>query len=486
MRNYIYQIGRLDQSMGLKDFRFQIDENNKITIESYLSSFALKEYLKKKDSIENIQIVLAYPVSAFFNGSLIKSEDLDEEFKKSIENIMKNKLKQEEYLSNPYNFYCNHPHIKNKNKEEVDFFILHSIGSYNTDIFKNIQFESKFEDIVLEILIDMIQRITPFELMYEDVNLYIDVSSGHNIYVSALLEATKIFQQYFYSLNIFQKRKLYVKLVICDPILAHKGPYDMHIGYELKFDTVLKIHLTAKEIKEKIVAKKVFSELENENKKDFRDRKNRLSNILDSYGYIYSSLKNGIPLALYQIEISKTIDNIDSLKDILNYCKQQLNKSWLKGSNLNYDDLLKSLYAVASVISYLKISEEKDIKYKEFVYLNEIKKNFFEDESSLLNILGYSVAKQLVANELNSYEKVNKNFDSKSVIDRVENQWIQLGKAMPYFDSAVNQGLNPRNFLAHAGFERTIVLVKKQDNKILIKYDNKANEDIKNILLNNL
>lgn len=489
MQNYIYQIGRLDQSMGPKKFEFKIDEEKKINIESCLSSFALKEYLEKGKNIKDIKIVLAYPISAFFNPSISRSEDLNDEFKKIIKEVNEDESKKGEYLTNPYSFYCQHPHIKDKKKEEVDFFILHSIGSYN-----RIYFESKFEDIVFDILIDMIKRITPVEDIikneykesFEDINLYIDVSSGHNIYISALLEATKIFQQYFYLLNIFQKRKLYVNLVICDPILTQNGPYDMHFDYELKAGNVLISHLTAKEIVDNIVARRVFQQLENINLSEFRNKKNKLSNILFSYGYIFSSLKNGIPLALYQIEFSKIDEVIDSFLDILNYFKMQLCKSWLKGADLYYDDFLKSLYSIAFIFSYLKMAEEKGIKFKEYAYLDEINNNFSDDKNSLLNILGYTVAKQVIANELVGYGIENKKFDNKSVIDRIDNQWKTLGSAMPYFEEKANQEIKERNFLAHGGFERNMVLVKKEDNRVLFKYDKDKLEIVKRFLFKNL
>lgn len=493
MENYIYQIGRLDPSMGIKEFSFNIKEKEKRIVNSYLSSFALKEYLEKENNINDVQVVLAYPVSSFFNSSLLESKDLDEDFKKIIKEVIEDS-KKEEYLKNPYNFFCKHPHLKNKNEKKIDYFILHSIGSYNTKSSKFIHFESRFEDIVFEILIDMINRIVGFDFknnkinsICEEINLYIDVSSGHNIYVSALLEATKIFQQFFYLLNIFQRKRLNVKLVICDPISSHDGPYNIHIDYELKNDNVLKSNLNTKEVKNNIIAKSVFYELENINCTEFRNKKNKLSKILTSYGYIFSSLKNGIPLTLYQIEFCNINEAIGGLKEIIDYFKQQLNKSWLMGSNLNYDAILKSLYSIAFTISYLKIADEKGIKYKGYAYLDEIKKNFFEDEDSLLNILKFSVAKQLVANELNGYELKNKNFDNKSVIDRISENWDTLATAMPYFKGDREEGINKRNFLAHAGFERNIVLVKKEEgDNVLFKYKKDFIKDIEEFLLENL
>ncbi len=46
-----------------------------------------------------------------------------------------------------------------------------------------------------------------------------------------------------------------------------------------------------------------------------------------------------------------------------------------------------------------------------------------------------------------------------------------------------DNSVKPRNFFAHAGFERTITMIKIENNRILIKYDESKLDIVKKLLL---
>ncbi|MCX7992006.1 MAG: CRISPR-associated protein, partial [Proteobacteria bacterium] len=170
----IYQIGRLDKDF-LNKVCFQIDD---LFFSSSLSSMAIKEFFDKKDY--DTKITLLFPVSLPFNGPLYNNDKFKEscskEFYESLFNAYSN---PDDYLSNPDSLFKLHPHVV----ESVRFLSLPSMGTYTTKNGK-IHFNSYYSDIVLLILVDMLKNVLEEGDQIEKI--IIDISSGHNNYVSAL------------------------------------------------------------------------------------------------------------------------------------------------------------------------------------------------------------------------------------------------------------------------------------------------------------
>jgi CRISPR-associated protein Csx1 len=191
-KKIIYQIGRLDNNI-ITDYKFQIDEK---TYESKLSSFALKKHFD--ESGDPSKVILIYPYSILLSERRPKfNNKLDEFFDK-----LKAKDTEEinQYLKDPYAYLEYHPHSKEAN----DFIVIHSIGEY-----MGIKFSTSLGDVVLRILIDMMQRYLeePFEEMY------LDISSGLNVYASAMIEAGRVFLTLI-SLQKMSLQKPYLKVYI--------------------------------------------------------------------------------------------------------------------------------------------------------------------------------------------------------------------------------------------------------------------------------
>lgn len=230
---YLYQIGRLDKDViKSQKLNFLIDKN---FFESELSSFALKNYFK-----DNVKCILIYPVSLPFNKRLISDSNETNEFREILKNAIENPV---DYFKNPREFLKDHPHTKYAD----DFIVIHSIGEFEKQIF-----EGTFDDIVLEIFIDLVERFFK-EGMKE---LYIDISSGLNIYVSALIEAVRHF-------SIFQnigswKEPLSVKLVFSEPIIgSSKSNFKIFKDYELKFKVFFSSPITHADVKNFELSRKI-------------------------------------------------------------------------------------------------------------------------------------------------------------------------------------------------------------------------------------
>ena len=179
----IYQIGRLERG-AFNPIKFEV--HGKV-YEALLSSFALKQSFLENG--EDAKVILIYPISLFLNKNAPQIENISEDFKQTIEGVLNNKNELSNYLLNPCLYFEKHPHYKQAN----GFIVIHSIGQY-----EGVKFSATLEELILEIFIDMVKRYQdePFS------ELYLDISSGQNIYISALLEAGRLFLT-FYKLQNF-------------------------------------------------------------------------------------------------------------------------------------------------------------------------------------------------------------------------------------------------------------------------------------------
>jgi CRISPR-associated (Cas) DxTHG family. len=267
---YLYQIGRLDKDViKSQKLNFLIDKN---FFENELSSFALKNYFK-----DNVKCILIYPVSLPFNKRLISDSNETNEFREILKTAIENPV---DYFKNPREFFKDHPHTKYAD----DFIVIHSIGEFEKQIF-----EGTFDDIVLEIFIDLVERFFK-EGMKE---LYIDISSGLNIYVSALIEAVRHF-------SIFQnigswKEPLSVKLVFSEPIIgSSKSNFKIFKDYELKFKVFFSSPITHADVKNFELSRKIA--------KQDRTLKNKIQEMLEKFALSYSAIKNNTPLVVYSFK----------------------------------------------------------------------------------------------------------------------------------------------------------------------------------------
>ncbi len=497
-----------------------------------------------KDNVKNnVKVILAFPSSLPFNKYLISEKaGIEKDLKNLVEKIL-DENDRKSYLENPYKFFENHPHAK----QADGFFVLHSIFTASKiDNFEGIIFKSTFEQITYEIFLDMIERVFLGNFKEDDgekIELYIDISSGQNFYNSALVEAARSFTLFYKLANYNSQDKIETKIIFSDPILTEEGPYNIHVSYDINPAVFFKSPLNYEEFKDNKLCNKIFSinvfilnnidienyinELKIDAKKinygnnktievskinEFKNNilvgKNTLNElveireslikkcrekirpIFESFVLTYSSIKNGIPLFFYYIDIMPLNNIIDNIKILINFSKIILNKDWVDDfgytMGINYKDLIKTFNLLAFYITFINIFNKKKIVKKDKVSYEELQA-FYEDDkaNNIFNIFRLEAVKLLVANELKGYSLIRKDIDNKSTLDRVKNEWHKLFEAMPYYkdEESNNEAINTRNFLAHAGFERTITEVKKEGNIVYFRYMSNKIGDIKNILI---
>ncbi len=633
----IYQVGRLEKGMAPIDFNIKNENGEKkgIKIKSVLSSFALKKYLVEYENKKDVKVILGYPVSLPFNKNLLNINPINNnivntnqentirlntnllninqentnildkitiskstmeaiglsfELKEKIKKINEDEKERGKYLESPYDFFKFHP----DSKEADDFIILHSIGKFN-----NVDFESSITDIILEIFLDMVQRVNSdynindktndkineridfkiddkiFEKIDkiknkkidqnidDELNIYIDISSGHNIYVSALIEAARKFSVFYNLLHYFDSNKIHIKFLFSDPIFSKDETYDIHKSYSLQQNIFFVSPLTAKEIKERKIARDIYTkkiyEIDIENLLDEREfyindiengmfekymsdnnslkisekekkvekkvdkkakeflinqREKEICFLLEKFGILFSALKNGTPLALYSFQLPEEAVVLRCMDDIIKSTRFLLSKSYLNSKNseqLGYESIVKVLNSLAFLISIVKMLNEKGIEKKDQVTYSELIENFTNDKTSIFDLIENRSASLLISNELTKYKEPIKYSDRKSVFARTGNRWQILDKSMPPRDNPgkdyknqfkniekkkeniaknpwkkINENINPRNFLAHSGFERNLVEVKKENMELYFRYRKDMLEKVKKILIDNI
>ncbi len=452
--NLIYQIGRFDRGFNTP-IKFKISD----TIEKVLSSFALKEYLS---SHTLTKVVIIYPVSLLLNSNST-SWDLPLVFKEKLIKLFESSEEKEQYLNNPKEYFQLHPH-----SQLADYFlVIHSIGEY-----EGVRLSATFDDLVLEIFFDMVSHFLeePFS------TLYLDISSGHNIYVSALLEAGRLFLAFYQLRNwVKDEKSLRVYIVFSDPIIGTpKGEYQLYTHYELK----VRIFFSAP-----IVIRKDDYQFAKKLTKNNKYLKKKIQPYLEKAYFFYSIIKNNIPLCLYTFE-PHNLKDIDSIiKTIIDFGKENFFKTYKKALNVDKDIFIKAIFLLALYYGIVKVLQKYEIYPKQEVSIHELNQKFCKQNSIYENFY-LPLHRNYLGHEISN------NFEKEKMKKKFQPVWKPFREFISEESTdtevkSANQDIIPRNFIAHCGFERNCLEVKKINSEILLRYNKEKLEKIKKIIWKN-
>ncbi|NNG65727.1 CRISPR-associated CARF protein Csx1 [Caldanaerobacter subterraneus] len=457
----IYQIGRFDKGfMKTQEFTFRQEKYTEV-----LTSFVMKKFFQKKNPQEKSMVVLIFPVSLILNENaieeIIKSEDKAvERFKEKVERFKYMTLDTlQEYFTSPHAFYSVHPHCKIAD----DFFVVHSLGGYK--IFgEYIEFNSDYNDIVLQIFSDMaIRYLNEYNRDNETMEFYIDISSGHNIYISALLEAARYFSVFSGLLNWLKKEKRpKIFLAFSDPILpgtTGMKEYEIHIE-ELRFKTFFSSPIGKEELDNFNLARRIAGKE--------KELKNVLQKLFEKFLICFSAIKNNTPLVLYYCNFDVREDVISFLKNFLEMLKQKLSRSWNSSPGLSKADYLNTILSLGFYAGILEVLEARGISkydYEKGIALEEIKQLFASEENSIYELFELGTHVSILGKEIRNLCYGGKE---KSILNQATEEW---NKVYNFIDEGELSFFEDRNFLAHAGFERNVTEVRKKEGKLYLRYD---------------
>jgi len=484
VKRIIYQIGRFDSSIDEK-VNFEIDGE---PYSGELSSFALKEHFR-----EHAKVILVYPVSILINENALKGieyklnkdaiegrkdkEDL-KSFYEKIEGIKSRPEEREKYINNPWEYLKEHPHSKNAG----DFIVIPSIGEFLGE-----KFSSPLGNIILRILIDMIERYKnePFDEMY------LDISSGHNIYTYALVEAGRLFLTLVKLEDFLNQKNIKVFIAITEPIIIgssqdknsqDKKYYKIFKDFQLDAKGFFYFPEKPQENNENAFSKYANKLIETIKGKEDRELKRKIMNMLYKEYLFYSALRNNLPLVVYYLctleEYRYTENDVKNLlEEIVGLLRQKLDQN-LKESptDLNFEDLRKLFMILGLAIGIIRVLEKCGLcnGNKEGVRLSYIRELFVEDKSSIYGYFG------LRTNIPYLQQEIRNNFTEKDEKNLIPNEWKLLKYILEEKPNEKDTQIHPRNVLAHCGFERNITEVRKTDDgDILIKYTSYYKEIVK-------
>jgi CRISPR-associated protein Csx1 len=499
VKRIIYQIGRFDKPIDklVNPLNFEIDGE---PCSGELSSFALKEHFG-----EHAKVILVYPVSILLNKGAIEEIKDKEGLKSFYEKIKglagkpeESKMHIKDYINNPWEYLKEHPHLEKAD----DFIVIPSIGEFSGE-----KFSSPLGNIVLRILIDMIERYKnePFDEMY------LDISSGHNIYTYALVEAGRLFLTLMKLEDFLKEKDIKVFIAISEPITAGSGQDKKYkIFKDFQLDAKGFFYFPEKPQQNNEYAFSTYAGRVSSTIKGEEDGKlkGKINDMLYKTYLFYSALKNNLPLVVYYLCVLKeprdkedkeyryTEDDVKSLlEEIVNLLKQRLDGNLKESPDLNFDDLRKLFMMLGLAVGIIRVLEKHGIckEIKEGVYLRRnIEKLFAEYKSSIYRYFG------LKTNIPYLQQEIQNNFLDERRISLITNEWkllkyildkpsvwkyfkTELGKLLKYIlgkSKGSSTSINPRNFLAHCGFERNITEVRKADDgEILIRYTNYHKEN---------
>ncbi|MCX7965283.1 MAG: CRISPR-associated CARF protein Csx1 [Syntrophorhabdaceae bacterium] len=457
MNLIIYQIGRLDHDFH-KERLFQVHER---VFKTSLSSFAIRDY-----SIENSEkpsVVLIYPVSLPLNANLLKNKtftsSIPQKFAGHIESALDN---PHEYLKNPYPLFENHPH----SRQVDDFFIIHSIGTYSTGK-EYISFFTHYTDIFFEILLDMIGRYLK-HLETDNgvpIRFIIDISSGLNIYVSALIEAARQLGVWLQLFGWYDKEKIpEIVLAFSDPVF----PFE-EMTYTIHFDTLRTKALFSSPINNRDVERYSLSKAIYP---DEREHKRSLQEIFEGFIVTYSAINNNTPLAIYEFGYEKRGNILSIMKTFIEQVKKRLYGIFISSPDLKKDLYLKALltlgfyYGISSLLEELKIYKHNDSGTK----IDDLRASF----KRVYELFGLTLNDIVLGNEVDKLQRelIQKNGGQKK-------GWGALFSILNSDKAYKETHPQKRNFFAHAGFELNVTQYRIENGLLILKYREEHTDLIK-------
>lgn len=443
----IVQIGRLDTKYRSK-IKFQY---NGEAGEAELSS----DFLLTNKEFNNTRQLIIFPKSIVLQDHLINNEQLVES--DSFIKLLK-ELDVEEYISNPKPILNKHPHIKS----EIDLLILPSIGSYNFKQ-KSIELEASLDLITIQIYLYLINTYA----YAEAEKIYLDISSGHNIYITALINAAYRYLPFIRFKRFLddEKNKFSGFIMSSEPILPgsnHPIKIEKSIFTAKAFNTFTYKDSASigKLVKKAFKKQDYYKELY-----DFVQRQ---------YFLLHGAFIRGIPFLLLLTDekaLNKLFVEV-GINKILSDFNDFVNES--ENEKFNTNEVYSLTYAIA-------LSQSVYIEFKEVINAKQIE--FEIQGEKLTNDLlkdAYTIVSKIYGQpEPGYYNEVTAIFEQFIKSKTQSNQFFSGAEIKKINNSEykLSNEFNPRNYFAHYGCELNSFEIKVEEEKLTARYNDLINEN---------
>ncbi|WAM33889.1 CRISPR-associated CARF protein Csx1 [Caldicellulosiruptor morganii] len=453
----IYQIGRLDDpKKTTKKFFIESykDQSVNFSKEAELSSFVLKDFLQSQNL--SVQSVVIYPVSILLNKNLLNII-LDEDLKSELEKVLSN---PEEYLEKPFDL-INRIELE---KQRDDSLVIHSMGTY----LGSVRLDATYDDIVLEILFDMIERY----LNHDVDEFYIDISSGHNIYISAMMEASRYFAIFANLMNwLHQEKQPGIYFTFSDPIIGSSADaFEIHIQPQ-KHKAFFSSPIKKEEASDHNFSflRRIYQE-PNENskgsdmvlqKQSIRQKRKALKEKIEMFVLLFSAIKNNAPLYLYCHSYHSQDEIKQELKNLIEHAKSQLVATFKSSPGLDRKAYLDAILSLGFYMGIVEVLESQNITMfcpYTGLDLEELGRTF----AYIYSIFGIPMNYTMLGNEISN------NLDKIQQFGEIP-EWMRLRRIVDPSKPVENRA-DERNFFAHSGLEGNITEVRYDGEKVYVRY----------------
>ncbi|HPP96280.1 MAG TPA: TM1812 family CRISPR-associated protein [Spirochaetota bacterium] len=456
-RKLIVQIGRFETKYTEpKKFIY-----NEKVFEVSLSSFALSEFYKE----DNVKVFLLYPVSLLLNEAIVKGPYVDR-FIGKVKELLGDSDRKEGYFKSPENLFKDHPH-----SEKAEFAVMHSLGFY-----QEFDLKTNMPDLVL-----YIWSLLIYEYIKNGFDeLFVDIGSGLNFYISALLEAFRYFMEWE-SLYNLRDRKVKGFIVYSDPIIGTNRKqvniYEYPVDFKGKFESPAR----HSEIERGLLKRVIKSVIETSLSKE-REYKREIEKYINAFFIMFSAFYNAAPLILFVNEFPDVSEINLALEGILEKIFAKYKSNWKQSPNFQFEDFYKIIVMLGFLKGLKEFLDSGNIKPRGYATVEEIDR-FAESIGSI----GLHVQEGLIKTE--SYN----NFKPRDIVASIDEDWKPLRNLLKRYQGSeedesegrIDRDRMERNFFAHGGFARDLVEVKKDTTnggRILIRYNQEAIEKVKELL----
>ncbi len=322
--------------------------------------------------------------------------------------------------------------------------MIPSVGVYSGNFVA--RFEGSVDNTIAFIFTELVKR------GYDEI--YADISTGQNIYATSMLEALRKYATYRKLRTILQgRREVSLKIAYVSPVFVEGQEVDVEIH---DFDVKAFFSLPTPNPKSICLDREKRREIQRRYGEFF----NELSRDLKTLKMAFNAIKHNVPLAFYHPEILNLEIDVGEKEEILLKLVgelEDLRKIKVEGNSLiverailSSDNLTNTFFAIAMLSSIIDFWREK-IDEPE---LKSILKTFRE----LYENLGLEVNSRFLERDLREIEELTKNFEGEALL-------------LDLYASEKKSKYQKRNFFAHSGFLREITRVRKERDKITLRYD---------------
>ncbi|MEM3404136.1 MAG: TM1812 family CRISPR-associated protein [Nitrososphaeria archaeon] len=460
MRGYIFQVvGRFDYPQV--DFVIEGEEHS-----SSLSSKAVKDfYVKCQEERYNYKIIFLVPESlvvkldGFDHLSLLRDRV---KFKAQV------KERIDELVGEPINL--------------EDIVVLQSVGKYKEKDF-SIAFENHADNLVSYMLLELSKIID--ENNDGNIKLIGDISTGHNIYTTALMDTLRILIIRFKLRRLIQAQPFpNAQLIFIPPIIPGVKKYEVNF---YKYDVRVFFDFPLKDVNFSAINfldTKVTEGCKKNWGMELNEKNTVIKKMVNDAKFAFNILKYNTPLAFFDkriinLEGENPSDGFECLSFLLKYFedkrKLSIENSLLKEEYLKVNRSLavNVMLSLDLLSSLRKFWEEKILPSNENskVDITAIQKVFPETYQTL------GLNKRFLLRDLGEIKELSYKL-LKGEEKNLKELFTENQKEKVHLEKKISE--QKRNFFAHSGFLRELVQVSKEKDRIFLRYNEKE-ETIKMI-----